>query len=280
MNRMTPERPNILFIYADELREDALGCTGNPVTKTPNVDRLASEGVRFSEAFVSYPLCTPFRGALLTGKYPHAVGLWANHYPVPTDQTFLPQFMRNAGYNTGYIGKWHLYGGPKPGFVPPGRSRLGFETFVGFYRGHEYDRSIFYRDTDQPYHCGRHEPDYQTDQVIDFMDTAVDAGDGRPFFAYACFGPPHHPMRIPDHWKTLYRPEEVPLPRGVPDPDLQRRVQREILRREFAGDPTNADHSHIDYRRVPPGEPETEAEIRQYIAEYHGMIAKGIIYLA
>ncbi len=265
-------KPNIICIYLDQLREDALGCTGNPVIRTPNIDRLALEGTRFSEAYVSTPLCTPFRGSFLTGKYAHAAGVHANHFPIATDQKFLPHHLAEAGYHTGYIGKWHLYGGPKPGFVPPGPDRCGFETFVGFNRGHEYDRSIYFYDDPQPYHCPRHEPDYQTDQVIDFMDRA-NTGDDRPFFAYLCFGPPHHPMRIPDHWKYLYRPEEVPLPKGVPNPELQRKVQLEVLQRDFGGDPANADFSHIDYRDVPPGEPETEDEIRQFIAEYYGMIA-------
>ncbi len=265
-------KPNILCIYVDQLREDALGCTGNPLIRTPNIDRLALEGMRFSEAYVSTPLCTPFRGSFLTGKYAHAAGVHANHFPIPTNQKFLTHHLADAGYNTGYIGKWHLYGGPKPGFVPPGPDRCGFETFVGFNRGHEYDRSIYFYDDGQPYHCPRHEPDYQTDQAIDFMDRA-NAGDSRPFFAYLCFGPPHHPMRIPDNWKYLYRPEEVPLPKGVPNPDLQRKVQAEIVTRDFGGDPANADSSHIDYREIPAGEPETEAEIRRYIAEYYGMIA-------
>ena len=265
-------RPNILCIYVDQLREDSLGCTGNPVIKTPNINRISYEGVRCSEAYVSTPLCTPFRASFLTGKYAHAAGVHANHFPIPTDQTFLSHHLRDAGYNTGYIGKWHLYGGPKPGFVPPGPDRCGFETFVGFNRGHEYDRSIFFYDDGQPFHCPRHEPDFQTDQVIDFMDRAI-SEDGRPFFAFVCLGPPHHPMKIPGHWKSLYRPEEVPLPQGVPDPELQLQVQGERIAREFGGDPTNADHSHIDYRLVPAGEPETEEEIRQYVAEYYGMIA-------
>ncbi len=265
-------KPNILCIYIDQLREDALGCTGNPLIRTPNIDRLANEGVRFSEAYVSTPLCTPFRGSFLTGKYAHAAGVHANHFPIRTNQKFLPHYLAEAGYNTGYIGKWHLYGGPKPGFVPPGPDRCGFETFVGFNRGHEYDRSIFYFDDGQPYHCPRHEPDFQTDQAIDFMSRALD-DDDRPFFTYLCLGPPHHPMKIPDHWKHLYKPGEVLLPKGVPDPELQKKVQGEIIARDFGGDPTNADHSHIDYRKVPSGEPETEDEIRKYIAEYYGMIA-------
>lgn len=265
-------RPNILCVYVDQLREDALGCTGNQLIRTPNFDRVAREGVRFSEAYVSTPLCTPFRGSFMTGRYAHAAGVHANHFPIKTDQTFLAHRLSNAGYATGYIGKWHLYGGPKPGFVPPGPDRCGFETFVGFNRGHEYDRSIFYYEDEQPYHCPRHEPDYQTDQAIDHMRRVSEAGD-RPFFTYLCLGPPHHPMKIPDHWKYLYRPEEVPLPKGVPDPELQRKVQGNIIAQDFGGDPTKADHSHNDKREIPAGEPETEEDIRRYIAEYYGMIA-------
>ena len=265
-------QPNILCIYVDQLREDSLGCTGNPVIRTPNINRLALEGTRLSEAYVSTPLCTPFRGSVMTGKYGHASGVHANHFPIPTNQKFLPQHLAEAGYNTGYIGKWHLYGGPKPGFVPPGPDRCGFETFVGFNRGHEYDRSIYFYDDPQPFHCPRHEPDFQTDQAIDFMQRAVEEGD-RPFFTFLCLGPPHHPMRIPEHWKNLYRPDEVHLPKGVPNPDQQRKVQSKIVERDFGGDPRNAESSHIDYREVPVGEPETEAEIRQYLAEYYGMIA-------
>ena len=266
-------QPNVIYIYADQMRADAMGCAGNPDVKTPNIDRLSNEGVRFQEAFVSYPLCTPFRGSFLTGKYAHAVGLYSNHFPIPLNHRFLPQLMRDGGYNTAYIGKWHLFGGPKPGFVPPGENRLGFETFIGFNRGHEYSRSIFYRDTDQPYHSMRHEPDYQTDQFIEFMDDAISAEDARPFFGYLCFGPPHHPMKIPDHWKKMYDPNKITLPHGVPNPDLQREVGLHILNHDYGGDPTISEYSKTERRKIPPGEPETEEEIREFIAEYYGMIS-------
>ena len=68
------KRPNVLIIYPDELRADAIGCSGNPVIKTPYFDRLAEEGVRFEKAFTSFPLCTPFRSSLFTGKYAHSTG--------------------------------------------------------------------------------------------------------------------------------------------------------------------------------------------------------------
>ena len=207
-------RPNVLIVYPDQMREDAMGCSGNPCIRTPNVDRLAAEGVRFENAFTSFPLCSPFRASLFTGKYAHANGQLANHFPVPLNQDFLPEIMRDNGYRTGYIGKWHLYGGEKPGFVPPGKPRLGFDHFVGFNRGHYYFGSIYYRDTNQPYHDPRYEPEYQTDQLIEFMDSCVADGDA-PFFAMICYGPPHPPLEAPERYLNMYAPEDVPLSPSV-----------------------------------------------------------------
>jgi len=83
-----------------------------------------------------------------------------------------------------------LDGGIKSSFIPRGKRRLGFETFVGFNRGHAYYDSIYYRDTDQPYTSRRYEPDYQTDHLIEFMDSAAGDPDGRPFLAMICYGLP------------------------------------------------------------------------------------------
>lgn len=131
------DKPNILLIYADQMRYDAMRCAGNPVIKTPQIDRLAREGVQFTEAYTSFPICCPFRASVMTGKYAQNHGLIQNHFPLRSDQTFLGDLMKQAGYRTGYIGKWHLEGGPKPGFVPPGR-RFGWDHFIGFNRGHDY----------------------------------------------------------------------------------------------------------------------------------------------
>ena len=266
------ERPNILIIYADQMRYDAMGCAGNALIRTPHIDRLSMEGVHFEEAFTSYPICCPFRASVLTGKYAQNHGMVQNHFPLRGDQTFLAERFRNAGYRTGYIGKWHLEGGPKPGFVPPDR-RFGFEHFVGFNRGHDYLSSIYYDDAGRAYHSARYEPDYQTDQLMDFVTDAAADGGGRPFLGYVSFGPPHFPMEMPEHWRRLYRPEEVPLPPGVPDPELQRRVQAHRNEVLCGGDPRSGHRSHAAHETKPKGEPETEAEIREFIAEYYGMIA-------
>ena len=265
------EQPNILIIYPDQMRYDAMGCSGNPVIKTPHIDRLSNEGVHFSEAYTSYPICCPFRASMLTGKYAQKHGMIQNHFPLRGDQTFLAECLRDAGYRTGYIGKWHLEGGPKPGFVPPDR-RFGFEHFVGFNRGHDYISSIYYDDQGQAYHSARYEPDYQTDQFLDFIQTAASAEDNKPFFGYVSYGPPHFPMEMPDYLRNVYRHDEVPLPPGVPDPQLQEQVQKHRNDVLCGGDPRAGHKSHAAHETKPKAEPETEAEIREFIAEYYGMI--------
>jgi arylsulfatase A-like enzyme len=253
------------------MRYDTMGCSGNPVIKTPNIDRISSEGVHFSEAYTSYPICCPFRASMLTGKYAQKHGMTQNHFPLRADQTVLAECMRDAGYRTGYVGKWHLEGGPKPGFVPPDR-RFGFDHFVGFNRGHDYRSSIYFDDSAQAYHSKRYEPDYQTDQILDFIEEAATAEDGKPFFGYVSYGPPHFPMDMPDYLRRIYSPDEVPLPPGVPNPELQQSVQKyrnEVL---CKGDPRSGHKSHAAHETKPKGEVETEEEIREFIAEYYGMI--------
>jgi len=263
------KRPNILIIYADQMRYDAMGCAGNPVIRTANIDRLSAEGVHFEEAYTSYPICCPFRASVLTGKYAQGHGMIQNHFPLRGGQGFLAEYLKEAGYQTGYIGKWHLEGGPKPGFVPPERG-FGFDHFIGFNRGHDYRSSIYYDDAGQAYHSARYEPDYQTDQFMEFIDGAVETD--APFFGYLSYGPPHFPMDMPDHLRRIYKPGEVPLPPGVPDPDLQRRIQDHRTNVLCGGDPRSGHKSHCSHETKPVGEVETEAEIREFIAEYYGMI--------
>ena len=136
----------------DALRRDGLrGQSGNPnaAYRPPCSGRRS---IRRSLYILSHLL--PLPRLLLTGKYAQGHGMVQNHFPLRSDQTFLAELLRDAGYRTGYIGKWHLEGGPKPGFVPPDR-RFGFEHFVGFNRGHEYRSSIYYDDNGQAYHSTR-----------------------------------------------------------------------------------------------------------------------------
>src|SRR5688572_23584869 len=122
------DAPNILFIMTDDQRQDALSAYGNTILKTPNVDRIADEGMRFTEAFVTNSLCAPSRASFLTGVYSHAHGIitngasesvFRNQPGLKDDQTTFVHLLKQAGYHTGLVGKWHLRSQPS-----------GFENWI------------------------------------------------------------------------------------------------------------------------------------------------------
>src|SRR2546421_271200 len=113
-------RPNFLFILVDDLRFDAQGCTGHPFVKTPNIDRIAREGVTFTNAFVTTPLCSPSRASYLTGRYVRSHRVLGNGDNAALSHQLVtwPKLLHDAGYETGYAGKWHMGtdDSPRPGF--------------------------------------------------------------------------------------------------------------------------------------------------------------------
>lgn len=115
-----PVRPNVVFVLIDDLRFDDLGCTGHPWVKTPHIDRIAREGVRFTNAFATSPLCSPNRACILTGRYAHAHGIVDNTDRSPQSHKLVtfPRLLHDAGYETACIGKWHMGvdDAPRPGF--------------------------------------------------------------------------------------------------------------------------------------------------------------------
>lgn len=199
-----PGPPNILFILSDQQRWDTLGCYGENMGRalglTPNLDAMASEGVRFSHAFTAQPVCGPTRACLQTGLYATQTGCWKNGIPLPPEAVTLPRLLKPADYEVGYIGKWHLassgiakqdYGDPP---VPP-EGRGGYDDFwlasdILEFTSHSYDGYVFDMDMNKvPFPKDRYRVDALTDFAVDYLRTR----DGkRPFFLFLSFIEPHH----------------------------------------------------------------------------------------
>jgi uncharacterized sulfatase len=195
-------RPNILFLFSDQQRADSCGCYGQPLRVTPHLDRMAAEGVLFRQAYTCQPVCGPARAALQTGVYPTAIGCHRNDLRLPERADTIARRLRGAGYETGYLGKWHLASsspenGPddfrtRP--VPPDR-RGGFDDFwlasdVLEFTSHGYDGHMFAGDgTKRAFPEGRYRVDAQTDWLLEYLETR----DGkRPFFMFCSYLEPHH----------------------------------------------------------------------------------------
>ena len=176
---------------------------GNPDVLTPNLDRMASQGVLFRNTFANTPVCCPARAILLTGKYAHANGMIANDLRLKESETTLAEILASSGYRTGFIGKWHLDGGPRlPGFVPPGPRRQGFAFWAASECDHRHFRPTYFRDTDRPITDERFEPEVWTDRASEFLRKV---GNDEPFFLEVAMGPPHDPYGAPGNlFMTLY----------------------------------------------------------------------------
>ncbi len=195
-------KPNILFIFSDQQRWDTCGCYGQPLDITPNLDRMASEGVRFEQAFTCQPVCGPARASLQTGKYPTEVGCHTNHRMLPLDEKTIAHHFSEHGYEVGYIGKWHLAStGPLLGPddfrvepVPPER-RGGYKDYwlasdVLEFTSHSYDGHMFDGDMQRRnFPEGRYRVDAHTDWVLEYLQTRT--GE-RPFFLFVSYIEPHH----------------------------------------------------------------------------------------
>ncbi len=236
-----PERPNVIWIFGDQHRGQALGFMGDPNISTPNIDRMAIEGVAFPNAVGGYPLCCPYRGALLAGRYPHQV-VPGHEYPFPDGMPTIAQPFNDAGYDTAYFGKWHVDGfkernGRAAWHTVPQARRGGFRTWIGYENNNsQYDCWVHGHDADGSAVPHYRLPGYETDELsellIDFIhDKGGAQAEGRrePFFAVLSVQPPHSPNLAPEDFMDRHAPGQVQLRPNVPD------VVADKARRDLAG---------------------------------------------
>jgi arylsulfatase A-like enzyme len=224
------ERPNVLLILADDLGYGDLGSYGAPDVKTPNLDRLAREGVRLTQFYANAPVCTPTRAGLITGRYQQRVlmerpldtkpggGL---DQGLPATGRSLPQLLRNAGFATGLIGKWHL--GFRPEFHP---NRHGFEYFWGYLAGYVDwyhhvrgdGQADLWENTTAVQYTG-----YLGHEVTNRAVTFVNDHADHPFFLEVSYGAPHWPFQSPARPSTARRTNDSMLQSPAdPDPPTRR----------------------------------------------------------
>ncbi len=202
---------NLLFVFADQMRGQAFGAGGDPRLKTPNLDRIAREGVRVTNAVSSYPVCSPYRASLLTGNHVFRNGMYFNDVRLPEHNLCAGTIYGDAGYRTAYIGKWHLDGPNRLGWTPPGWRRRGFEHWAVCNCSHAYFDAFYYTDSASPIAISGYEPDGQTELAVEFLENV----ERDPFCLFVSYGTPHNPLVAPEEWLAQYRPEEVPLRANV-----------------------------------------------------------------
>jgi len=267
-----PDRPNIVLCLCDQLRAFETGCYGNPVIRTPNVDRIAQEGVRFELAVTNFPVCMAARSVLLSGQYNRTCtgGVSNVHYqtkpgdcampeyPYPgrphlRDRT-LPEALRDLGYETAAIGKWHIHSWPDD---------VGFDSYVIPRVHHCHSAQHFTENGGPEFVPDGWSVEFEAERVEEFIGARAEAA--QPFFLYYSISPPHCPVAdAPDEFLTMYDPAEIPL---RPNVDLTRPLD-------------NQDYwfkvYRWDFRYYNLGLPYTDVlpegyDLRRLIAEYYGV---------
>ncbi|MFW5830474.1 MAG: sulfatase, partial [Planctomycetota bacterium] len=214
MPDQTTHRPNVLLVIADQWRADACGYAGNADVQTPHLDRFAGESIDCRLAMNGCPVCTPARASLLTALRPHAHGLFLNDAPLDPSLPSLGKHFADAGYETAWVGKWHVDGNGRGAHIPRER-RHGFEHWRTLECTHAYHRSVYYRDDETDL---RQWPGYDAvAQTADMQAWLRSRHPDRPFLGVLSWGPPHNPYdTAPADYRKCYDAADLRLPPNVP----------------------------------------------------------------
>ena len=220
------KRPNVVFVFADQWRAQATGYAGDANARTPNLDRLREESVDFGTAVSTCPVCTPYRASLMTGQYPLTHGAFLNDVCLSDKAVSVAEAFNAAGYETGYIGKWHLDGHGRSSFIPRER-RQGFQFWKALECTHNYNRSPYYGDENVKRKWEGYDAIAQTQEAKRYIR---DHAGGKPFALFLSWGPPHNPFgTAPAKYKEIFEEAPIALRPNVPE------AQAEGARRDLRG---------------------------------------------
>ena len=225
------KRPNLLYVFADQLRLASCGYAGDMRAKTPNIDSFAANSFNFCNAVSGHPVCAPYRATLFTGKYTTSTGMVINEIRMNPNHKCIGHVLGDADYNTAYIGKWHLYANewgnhfdPKNSYIPQGPDRLGFDNYFAAYNfHHDYygEHAYYHLNSPDKIYADGYEPDVQTDMAIDKL--CEFAENDSPFAMFLSLGTPHDPWvsgNVPPKYLEKFADINFPLPENyLPDND-------------------------------------------------------------
>ena len=215
---MTQNKPNVVYVFADQWRVQDTGYAGNPQVQTPHLDRLAAQSVNFTHAVAGIPVCCPARACLLTGQHALTHGVFVNDVHLADDAVSMAKLFKAAGYETAYVGKWHVDGRGRSNYIPP-HSRQGFDYWKALECTHDYNNSNYFAgDDDDPLLWDGYDAIEQTKDVQAYIrDRKQSDQPDKPFLLLLSWGPPHAPYETaPQAYRQLYDPAAIELRPNVP----------------------------------------------------------------
>ena len=238
LSAATAKPPNVIILMADQLRYQSCGFT-DPRAMTPNIDRLAKEGMLFRNFVASTPVCSAFRASLLTGKYASSTGVVVNELRLNPNHDTFAHVLKAAGSRADMIGKWHLWShqagghaGAENNFVPPGPYRMGFDDFwATFNFGHDNFKYSYWTDSPKELRGTEFSPTHFTNMAIEKIKLHAEAKES--FAMVVAYSPPHDPWgekNVPKEWYDKFAGVKFPLPetwQEEPDPYMDRNTDKE-----------------------------------------------------
>ena len=224
--QVNKKAPNVVFVLADEWRAQSVGFNGNEDVQTPNLDRLATHAVNFTNTISTCPVCCPFRASLLSGQYPLTTGVFVNDVQLNPETKSLGKVFKAAGYQTAYIGKWHVDGHGRNSFIPIER-RQGFEYWKVLECTHDYNNSFYWGNDDKKAKWEGYDAFAQTADAVNYIKSRKQ--DQKPFILVLSWGPPHTPFETaPESFKKIYRGKSLKIRGNVPA-DLKEKAIADLI---------------------------------------------------
>ena len=221
------QKPNVIYILTDQWRSTAFGYAGNDVVKTPNIDKFSKEAVIFANAISVCPVCTPYRAALMTGRFPTSTGMFMNDLYLPERELCMAEIFKAAGYSTAYYGKWHLDGHGRFNNVQPYR-RQGFDYWKAAECSHDYNRMPYYENDDiNIKYWKKYSPFAIEEDAGKYLEQI--SKNKNPFLLFISFATPHFSKdQAPEEYQAMYPQSELKLRKNVVEgkfPELRQQLQ-------------------------------------------------------